>query len=80
MDKSLQEFLEIGPSTYCHRHHLSACHICTRVECVDNTNPVVKELIETRNLLKRSVEQTEQSQKNTDKLLKLVNEMKGYLK
>ena len=26
----------------CQKHHVQACHICERLDCCDNTNPVFK--------------------------------------
>jgi len=33
-------FLSEGVSSYCRKYHLQACHMCDRIECCDNTNPL----------------------------------------
>lgn len=40
-------------SEKCKRYNLQMCHDCSRVECGDNRNPIVEELIKLREMSKK---------------------------
>lgn len=56
MDKNFKEFLDYGASAYCARHHLQSCHMCNRICCNDNTNPIIVAYRNTINVLNEIVE------------------------
>ncbi len=45
MDSMMLELLSHGISYICKAHHVQACHLCERIECCDNENPLVREIL-----------------------------------
>ena len=67
MDKLFIEFLDIGPSEFCCKHCLQVCHLCNRIECSDNNNPIVI-------AYKKAIQLIKQENKTLDEINKVLNE------
>ena len=48
MESQFVYLLNSGVEALCKRDRIQACHMCQRIGCGDNTNPLVKELVELR--------------------------------
>jgi hypothetical protein len=60
MDSQFLFLLNNGVSALCRRDQVQICHMCDRVECGDNTNPIVKRIKELEAHIKKDGTQNEQ--------------------